>query len=59
MLTAPAATPAINESARMPRSMVPDPGGLMVIEQNLKTGGEGLDYFSKAIESMEQTTGSQ
>jgi len=26
MLTAPAATPVVNESAGMPRSMVPDPG---------------------------------
>jgi len=26
MLTAPTATPTVNESAEMPRSMVPDPG---------------------------------
>jgi len=30
-----------------------------VTEQNLKTGGEGLGYSSKATESMEQTIGSQ
>ena len=34
-------------------------GGLTATEQNLKTDGEGLDYFSKATESMEQMIGSQ
>ena len=59
MSTALAVTPAVNKSAGMPRSMVQTQDGLIVTEQNLKTGGEGLGYSSRATELTEQMIGSQ
>ena len=48
MLTAPAATLAINESAGMPRSMVPDPGWFNGDQTKFEDWWRGIRLFLKS-----------
>ena len=48
MLTAPAATPVVNESAGMPRSMVPDPGWFDSNRMKFEDWWRGIRLFLKS-----------
>ena len=48
MLTAPAATPVVNELAGMPRSMVPDPGWFDSNQTKFEDWWRGIRLFLKS-----------
>ena len=48
MSTAPEATPAVNESAGMPRSMVPDPGQFDNDQTKFEDWWRGIRLFLKS-----------
>ena len=48
MSTAPAATPAVNESAGMPKSMVPDPGWFDSDQTKFEDWWRGIRLFLKS-----------
>ena len=56
MLMVPALATVYNEQTGLLKSIVPDLDGSMEIEQSLKTGGEGSNYFSRVTELIEQIT---
>ena len=48
MLTAPAATPAVNKSAEMPKSMIPDPGWFDGDQTKFEDWWRGIRLFLKS-----------